>query len=92
MLQEAGESEVGRLCNRTRPTSGNLAAPPSDRQFGFATIFHTLPSWDRLLMPANETIQNLDLDEYKYDFVTETEPVFRAEKGLSEDVVRLIST
>ena len=42
-------------------------------------------------MPQNETIQNLDLDEYKYDFVTETEPVFRAEKGLSKDVVRLIS-
>ncbi|HIF05309.1 MAG TPA: Fe-S cluster assembly protein SufB, partial [Candidatus Poseidoniales archaeon] len=30
-------------------------------------------------------------DEYKYDFVTETKPVFRAEKGLSEAVVRQIS-
>ena len=42
-------------------------------------------------MPQNETIQSLDLDEYKYDFVADTEPVLRAEKGLSEDVVRLIS-
>jgi len=42
-------------------------------------------------MPQNETIQNLGLDEYKYDFVTETKPVFRAEKGLSETVVRQIS-
>jgi len=42
-------------------------------------------------MPQNETIRDLDLDEYKYDFVADTEPVFRAEKGLSEDVVRLIS-
>ena len=24
-------------------------------------------------MPQNETIQDLDLDEYKYDFVTEAE-------------------
>ncbi len=43
-------------------------------------------------MPQNEIIQDLDLDEYKYDFVTETEPVFRAQKGLSEEVVRQIST
>ena len=42
-------------------------------------------------MPQNETIQDLGLDEYKYDFVSETEPVFRAEKGLSEEVVRQIS-
>jgi Fe-S cluster assembly protein SufB len=42
-------------------------------------------------MPLNETIQDLDLDEYKYDFVTEAEPVFRAQKGLSEEVVRQIS-
>ena len=42
-------------------------------------------------MPQNETIQALGLDEYKYDFVSETEPVFRAEKGLSEEVVRQIS-
>jgi len=42
-------------------------------------------------MPQNETIQDLGLDEYKYDFVTEAEPVYRAQKGLSEDVVRQIS-
>jgi Fe-S cluster assembly protein SufB len=42
-------------------------------------------------MPQNETIQGLGLDEYKYDFVTDAEPVFRAEKGLSEKVVRQIS-
>jgi Fe-S cluster assembly protein SufB len=42
-------------------------------------------------MPQNDTIQDLGLDEYKYDFVTEGKPVFRAEKGLSEEVVRLIS-
>lgn len=42
-------------------------------------------------MPQNETIKDLDLDEYKYGFVTEAEPVFRAQKGLSEAVVRQIS-
>ena len=42
-------------------------------------------------MPQNETIQDLQLDEYKYDFVTDAEPVYRARKGLSEDVVREIS-
>jgi Fe-S cluster assembly protein SufB len=42
-------------------------------------------------MPQNETIQGLDLDEYKYGFVTQAEPVFRAKKGLSEEVVRQIS-
>jgi Fe-S cluster assembly protein SufB len=42
-------------------------------------------------MPQNEVIQNLELDEYKYDFVTEGEPVFRSQKGLSEEVVRQIS-
>ncbi|MGY8797864.1 MAG: Fe-S cluster assembly protein SufB [Longimicrobiales bacterium] len=42
-------------------------------------------------MPQNDTIQDLGLDEYKYDFVTESKPVFRAEKGLSEEVVRQIS-
>ena len=42
-------------------------------------------------MPENDTIQDLDLDEYKYGFVTEGKPVFRAEKGLSEEVVRQIS-
>ena len=42
-------------------------------------------------MPKNETIQSLNLDEYKYDFVTEAAPVFRAPKGLSEEIVRQIS-
>ena len=42
-------------------------------------------------MPQNETIQDLGLDEYKYDFVADTKPVFRADKGLSEKVVRQIS-
>ena len=42
-------------------------------------------------MPRNETIQDLQLDEYKYDFVTDAEPVYRARKGLSEEVVREIS-
>ncbi len=42
-------------------------------------------------MPQNETIQDLQLDEYKYDFVTDVEPVYRARKGLSEGVVREIS-
>ena len=42
-------------------------------------------------MPQNETIRDLQLDEYKYDFVTDAEPVYRAPKGLSEEVVREIS-
>ena len=42
-------------------------------------------------MPRNETIQALQLAEYKYDFVTDAEPVYRARKGLSEEVVREIS-
>ncbi|MDH5588429.1 MAG: Fe-S cluster assembly protein SufB [Gemmatimonadota bacterium] len=41
-------------------------------------------------MPDNELVQGLDLDEYKYDFVTESKPVFQAQKGLSEEVVRQI--
>jgi Fe-S cluster assembly protein SufB len=40
-------------------------------------------------MPRNEAIQDLELE--KYDFVTVAEPVFRAQKGLSEEVVRQIS-
>jgi Fe-S cluster assembly protein SufB len=42
-------------------------------------------------MPHNETVAGLGLEEYKYDFVTQDKPVFRAQKGLSEDVVRQIS-
>jgi len=42
-------------------------------------------------MPKNETVAQLGLDEYKYDFRTEDKPVFKAQKGLSEEVVRQIS-
>jgi len=42
-------------------------------------------------MPKNETVDELGLDEYKYDFRTEDAPVFKAKKGLSEEVVRQIS-
>ncbi len=42
-------------------------------------------------MPKNETVDQLGLDEYKYDFRTEDAPVYKAEKGLSEEVVRQIS-
>jgi Fe-S cluster assembly protein SufB len=42
-------------------------------------------------MPQDQTIRELNLDEYKYGFVTEAKPVFRAQKGLSEEVVRQIS-
>ena len=42
-------------------------------------------------MPKNKTIQDLQLDQYKYDFITDAEPVYRARKGLSEEVVREIS-
>jgi len=42
-------------------------------------------------MPQNDTIKDLDLDLYKYDFISQTKPSFRAEKGLSEEVVRQIS-
>jgi Fe-S cluster assembly protein SufB len=42
-------------------------------------------------MPEKETLQDLDLDEYKYDFVNEEKHVFRTEPGLTEEVVRQIS-
>ncbi len=42
-------------------------------------------------MPENETVAELGLDEYKYDFQTDEAPVFKAEKGLSEELVRQIS-
>ena len=42
-------------------------------------------------MPQNDIINDLDLDKSKYDFITEGKPKFRAEKGLSEEVVRQIS-
>jgi Fe-S cluster assembly protein SufB len=42
-------------------------------------------------MPQNETIQDLGLDQHKYHFITEDEPVFRSGRGLNEKVVREIS-
>ncbi len=42
-------------------------------------------------MPQNETVQDLQLDEYKYGFVDEEQHVFRTQPGLSEEVVRQIS-
>ena len=42
-------------------------------------------------MPYDETVAELGLDEYKYDFVTDDQPVFKSKKGLSEEVVRQIS-
>ena len=42
-------------------------------------------------MPQNETIAELGLDEYGYDFVTEDNPVFKSRKGLDEEIVRQIS-
>jgi Fe-S cluster assembly protein SufB len=42
-------------------------------------------------MPENELVEGLDLDEYKYHFITEDEPVFRSGRGLNEKVVREIS-
>jgi Fe-S cluster assembly protein SufB len=43
-------------------------------------------------MPQNETIQDIGLDEYKYDFVDEEKHVFRTLPGLNEQVVRQISS
>ncbi len=42
-------------------------------------------------MPQNELVEGLGLDEYKYHFITEDEPVFRSGRGLNEKVVREIS-
>jgi Fe-S cluster assembly protein SufB len=42
-------------------------------------------------MPQNEVITDLDLDQYKYNFVTGGKAFFQAQKGLNEDVVRQIS-
>ena len=42
-------------------------------------------------MPENEVIEGLELDEYRYHFITEDEPVFRSGRGLNEKVVREIS-
>jgi len=42
-------------------------------------------------MPKNEAVSDLGLDEYRYHFITEDEPVFRSGRGLNENVVREIS-
>ena len=42
-------------------------------------------------MRDKETVTDLGLDEYKYDFVTDEKPLFKADKGLSEKLVRQIS-
>jgi Fe-S cluster assembly protein SufB len=42
-------------------------------------------------VPTNETVTGLGLDEYKYDFRSEEAPVFKAQRGLNEDIVRMIS-
>jgi Fe-S cluster assembly protein SufB len=42
-------------------------------------------------VPENENVSGLGLDEYKYHFITEDKPVFKAKPGLSEQVVREIS-
>jgi Fe-S cluster assembly protein SufB len=42
-------------------------------------------------MPENETVTDIGLDEYKYHFITEDKPVFKAQPGLSEEIVRQIS-
>ena len=43
-------------------------------------------------MPKNAVVERLNLDQNKYDFRTVDRPVFRTEPGLSEEVVRAIST
>ena len=42
-------------------------------------------------MPKNEVVDGLQLDDYKYHFITEDEPLFRSDRGLNEKVVREIS-
>ncbi len=42
-------------------------------------------------MPSNEVIHGLGLDDYKFGFVTDSEPVFRTRPGLDADIVRQIS-
>ncbi|MGH7476786.1 MAG: Fe-S cluster assembly protein SufB [Longimicrobiales bacterium] len=42
-------------------------------------------------MPYNETVTNLGLEQYKYGFVTQDRPVFKARPGLDEAIVREIS-
>ncbi len=42
-------------------------------------------------MPRNELVDDLGLDEYRFDFITESKPVFRTRPGLDEEIVRQIS-
>ncbi len=42
-------------------------------------------------MPDTQIVEDLGLDQYKYHFITEDEPVFRSGRGLNENVVREIS-
>lgn len=42
-------------------------------------------------MPQNETVAGLGLDDYKYGFITEDKPVFKARPGLDEAIIREIS-
>ena len=42
-------------------------------------------------MPANQLVDDLDLDEYQYGFVDEETHVFRTRPGLDADIVRQIS-
>jgi Fe-S cluster assembly protein SufB len=42
-------------------------------------------------MPTNETVAGLKLEDYKYGFITADKPIFKAQPGLSEEVVRQIS-
>ncbi len=42
-------------------------------------------------MPTNEAVTSLGLDEYKYNFRSDLKPIFKAQKGLNEDIVRQIS-
>ena len=42
-------------------------------------------------MPHDPTVAEIGLDEYKYGFITEDKPVFKAEPGLSDKIVRQIS-
>lgn len=42
-------------------------------------------------MPSNEVIQGLGLDDYKFGFVTDSEPVFRTRPGLDAEIVEQIS-
>ena len=42
-------------------------------------------------MPSNEVIQGLGLDDYKFGFITDSEPVFKTRPGLDAEVVRQIS-